>query len=99
VKEALRPEGRSRAAVDYYRSPIPNDDAEAFSVKLSTPALVIYGQDEPEVRKVMFRKAASAFAGPVTCSAYSKVGHWPHLEAPDLFEQDVLGFLRSNGIS
>jgi pimeloyl-ACP methyl ester carboxylesterase len=99
VKDALRLEGRSRAAVDYYRSPLPNDDAEAFSVKLSTPALVIYGQDEPEVRKAMFRKAGFAFSGPITCREYSTVGHWPHLEAPDLFEQDVLGFLKSNGIS
>jgi pimeloyl-ACP methyl ester carboxylesterase len=97
VKDALRREGRSRAAVDYYRSSPSNDDAEAFSVKLSTPALIIYGQDEPEVRKAMFRKSGSAFSGPVTCREYTTVGHWPHLEAPDLFERDVLGFLRSYG--
>ncbi len=99
VKEALRLEGRSRAAVDYYRSALPKNDAAAFSVKLSTPALVIYGQDEPEVRKAMFRKAGSAFSGPVTCREYPRVGHWPHLEAPELFEHDVLSFLTSNGIS
>ena len=98
VKESLRLEGRSRAAVDYYRSPLPNDDAEVFSVKLSTPALVIYGEDEPEVRKAMFRKAGIAFSGPVTCKEYAAVGHFPHLEAPDLFEQDVLGFLKANGV-
>ena len=99
VKDALRREGRSRAAVDYYRSSLSKHDTEAFSVKLSTPAMVIYGQDEPEIRKAMFRKAGCAFSGPVTCREYSTVGHWPHLEAPDLFERDVLGFLKSNGIS
>jgi len=66
VKEAFRPEGRSRAAVDYYRVPLSDNDAKAFSVKLSAPALVVYGADEPEVRKAMFRKTASAFSGPVT---------------------------------
>ena len=99
VKDSLRGEGRTRAAVDYYRSALPDDDAKAFSIKLSMPALVIYGQDEPEVRKVMFRNAEFAFTGPVTCRAYPTVGHWPHLEAPDRFEQDVLGFLESHGIT
>ena len=99
VKEAFRPEGRSRAAVDYYRVPLSENDAKAFSVKLSTPALVVYGGDEPEVRKSMFRKTASAFSGPLTCREYSSVGHWPHLEAPSLFEQDVADFLRVNGVS
>ena len=99
VKDALRLAGRSRAAVDYYRSSLPNADATAFSVKLATPALVIYGQDEPEIRKAMFRKAGSAFSSPIICREYPTVGHWPHLEAPDRFEQDVLGFLKSNGVS
>jgi pimeloyl-ACP methyl ester carboxylesterase len=99
VKDALRLEGRSRAAVDYYLSPLLNGDAEAFSVKHSMPTLVIYGQDEPDVRKAIFRRAGLAFSGPVTCREYPAVGHWPHLEAPELFEQDVLGFLKSNGIA
>ncbi|WP_158747149.1 alpha/beta fold hydrolase [Acidisphaera sp. L21] len=99
VKDALRLEGRSRASVDYYRLPLPDADADAFSVKLSPPGLVIYGQDEPEVRKAIFRKAGLAFLGPVICREYPTVGHWPHLEAPDLFERDVLGFLKSNDIS
>ena len=96
VKDALSLEGRSRAAVDYYRFTLSDDDAKAFSVKLSMPALVVYGGDEPEVRKAMFRKAAFAFTGPVICKEYFAVGHWPHLEAPDLFERDVVAFLQSN---
>ena len=99
MKDAFRLEGRSRAAVDYYRFRLSSDDAEAFSVKLPMPGLVVYGGDEPEVRKAMFRKTALAFTGPVSCKEYSAVGHWPHLEAPELFEEDVLGFLGSNGIS
>jgi pimeloyl-ACP methyl ester carboxylesterase len=99
VKDALRPEGRSRAAVDYYRVPLSDDDTMAFSVKLSTPALVVYGEDEPEVRKSMFRKTALAFSGPMTCRGYCTVGHWPHLEAPSRFEQDLVDFLKLNGIS
>jgi pimeloyl-ACP methyl ester carboxylesterase len=99
VKDAFRPEGRSRAAVDYYRVPLSDNDAKAFSVKLSTPALVVYGADEPEVRKAMFRKTATAFSGPVTCREYAAVGHWPHLEAPGRFEQDVADFLGVNGIA
>jgi pimeloyl-ACP methyl ester carboxylesterase len=93
AKAAFRPEGRSRAAVDYYRSTLADADAKAFSFELSTPALVIYGGDEPEVRKVMFRKTPAAFTGPVVCKEYPDAGHWPHLEAPDLFEKDVSGFL------
>jgi pimeloyl-ACP methyl ester carboxylesterase len=99
VKAAFRLEGRSRAAVDYYRVPLFDGDATAFSVKLSTPALVVYGEDEPEVRKSMFRKSSSAFSGPITCKEYHAVGHWPHLEAPVRFEQDVCDFLERNGIS
>jgi pimeloyl-ACP methyl ester carboxylesterase len=50
VKDAFRLQDRSRAAVDYYRFTMSDDDATAFSVKLSMPALVLYGDDEPEVR-------------------------------------------------
>ena len=96
VKDAFRLKGRSRAAVDYYRFTLSDDDAKAFSVKLSTAALVLYGGDEPETRKAMFRKTQLAFVDKVVCKEYPDVGHWPHLEAPDLFEQDVIAFLQSN---
>lgn len=99
VKDALKPEGRARAAVDYYRAPLTEDDTRAFSVKLSMPALIIYGEDEPDVRKSLFRRATSAFSGPVTCQEYSKVGHWPHLEDPDRFERDLVSFIEANAIS
>jgi pimeloyl-ACP methyl ester carboxylesterase len=99
VKDALRLDGRSRAAVDYYRFAISDNDAKAFLVKLSTPALIVYGEDEPEVRKAMFRKAALAFSSPVTCREYSTVGHWPHLEAPSLFKRDLIEFFKTNGIT
>ncbi len=99
VKDAFRLKGRSRAAVDYYRVPLSDHDARTFSVRLSTPALVIYGEDEPEIRKSMFRKTASAFSGPITCREYCSVGHWPHIEASSRFEQDVIEFFEHNGIS
>jgi pimeloyl-ACP methyl ester carboxylesterase len=99
VKDALRPKGRARAAVDYYSAPLTEDDRRAFSKNLSMPALVIYGEDEPDVRKSLFGRATSTVCGPVTCKEYSKVGHWPHLEDPDRFERDVVSFLEANAIS
>jgi pimeloyl-ACP methyl ester carboxylesterase len=99
VKDDLRLEGRARAAVDYYRHPLSEEDAKEFSVKLSTPALVVYGEDEPEVRKAMLRRTEFAFSAPVVCKEYPMVGHWPHLEAPGLFERDLVAFFAANGIS
>jgi pimeloyl-ACP methyl ester carboxylesterase len=99
VKQAFRPKGRARAAVDYYRVPLSDDDAKAFSIELSTPALVIYGEDEPDIRKAMFRKTASAFSGSIICRGYCAVGHWPHLEAPARFERDIVDFFKLNGIA
>lgn len=93
VKEALALEGRARAAVDYYRSPISPADRERFCRPISVPALLVYGSDEPDVRRKMFSRAQEAFETPVPIEVYSSVGHWPHLEAPDRFEDTLRRFL------
>jgi pimeloyl-ACP methyl ester carboxylesterase len=95
VKTALALKGRARAAVGYYSHPMSHYDHREFTRKIKVPGLVIYGYDEPKVRRDMFRDAAKAFTRNPTIVMLKNVGHWPHLEDPRRFDQEVLSFLNS----
>ncbi|WP_170122030.1 alpha/beta fold hydrolase [Breoghania corrubedonensis] len=93
VRDALKAKERSRAAIDYYRLGRAAQSSDALMVKLSTRCLVLYGEDEPDVRKSAFRKALSVLGGESKIVEIAGVGHWPHLEAPDLCLSKAKEFL------
>lgn len=96
VRQALEQPCRARAAVDFYRHELSKAQQKKFLVPLSTPALLIYGSDEPAVRKRMFDNADKAFISSVQTRCIDKVGHWPHLEAPQQFHEMLIQFLEQS---
>lgn len=93
VRGALRPKNRSRAAVDYYRLGKTAQSAAELAVQIFVPCLIIYGEDEPDVRKAAFRKALGVVGDGSELAAITGVGHWPHLEAPNRCLLEINRFL------
>ena len=58
------------------------------------PSLLIYGADEPDVRRQGFEAARDALAPPSRVLCLNGAGHWPHLEAPETFVASVIAFLK-----
>ena len=81
--------------VSFFDLPKPqhNQDKRAIVRNISVPTLVIYGTDIPKVRARSYADAAQAIEARCKISAFPNVGHWPHLEAPDSFERELLPFL------
>jgi pimeloyl-ACP methyl ester carboxylesterase len=95
VKAALRQPMRARAAVDYYAATLSQPDAELFTRSITVPSLIIYGADEPKVRREMFARACQAISAKCELIELPRTGHWPHLENPEVFERELLAFLRT----
>ncbi len=94
VTAALAPRERSRAAVDYYRGGLSEEDRRDLLRPIAVRTLMLYGADEPQVRQASYAQAA-AVTGPGSRSLRIEgVGHWPHLEAPDRCLAEILAFLR-----
>ncbi len=73
--------------------------AAAFSVydklhQISIPTLVICGREDIRGRYADVEKDAMRIPG-AQLRPYDSCGHWPHMEHPDRFNQDVIGFLQS----
>ncbi|WP_110666504.1 alpha/beta fold hydrolase [Salinicola halophilus] len=93
VKRALAPPEVARATVDYYRYGLSDAERRQLFVPLNVPALIVYGDDEPAVRQRLFMRSQEAFAKPITLLSLARVGHWPHLEAPERFQSALNAFL------
>ncbi|TYC55739.1 alpha/beta hydrolase [Rhodobacterales bacterium] len=92
VLEALRPAERSRAAVDYYRLGGTGQQAAEIAVPLSVPTLVLFGSDEPAVRRKSFEGATAVLGEGSRVLMLDGVGHWPHLEAPERCLSEITSF-------
>ena len=95
VYAALQPAERSRAAVDYYTLGKTGQSAVRLAVPISVPALVIYGGDEPDIRKAAFRNSLAVTGRGSKLVRIQDVGHWPHLEAPERCLSETKRFLTS----
>ena len=92
VIDDLRPRERSRASVDYYRR---SGNAPGAAKLPSMASLLIYGSDEPKVRREGFEAARNKLGASSRVLCVKGVGHWPHLEAPSVVIDEVLRFLGS----
>ncbi len=90
----MEPRERSRAAVDYYRLGKTAQSSSNLAVAIPAPALIIYGEDEPKIRKAAFGNALSVVGEGSKLVEISGAGHWPHLEAPEQCSTEVEAFLQ-----
>ncbi len=90
---ALRPPERTKAALAYYAARLSADDRTALSRPIAAPALMLWGEDEPGVRQQAFRRVATVTGPGSVIQSVPRVGHWPHLEAPEQTEKHVVSFL------
>jgi pimeloyl-ACP methyl ester carboxylesterase len=68
-------------------------DGRANLAKIGVPTLCIAGENDPNAPAAMVERMASRIAGGrYVC--LPDVGHLPNLEAPEVFDTAVLGFLR-----
>ncbi len=95
VKTSLAPKGRARAAIEYYTAPMTKGDKAQFKQPLSVPGLIFYGYDEPRTRREMFRRAQEGYSLPLKTVVMPNVGHWPHLEKREQFQEETIAFLNS----
>jgi pimeloyl-ACP methyl ester carboxylesterase len=77
------------AALGYYRDAVPG---EALG-PLAQPALIVGGTNDIIDRRA-FTDSTLAFTGQCEVVIGERTGHWPHREAPDLFHERLLAFLR-----
>ncbi|WP_346913324.1 alpha/beta hydrolase [uncultured Roseibium sp.] len=93
VRDALRPPERSRAAIEYYRLRKTAQSSNNSTAPTRIPALIVYGEDEPNVRKAAFRSALNAVGEDSKLIEIADAGHWPHLEAPEQCFAEVSDFV------
>lgn len=94
VISALSDPARTQAALGYYSAPFSDQDKKTIVRHIEVPTLLIYGADIPQVRMNSYANASQAIDAVCKIREFPNVGHWPHLEAPDLFEQELLSFLQ-----
>ena len=90
----LSPRERSRASVDYYR--LGTERSATASDLPPMPSLLIYGADEPQVRRDGFERARDDRGTSRRVVRVEGVGHWPHLEAPELVLEEIIRFLEDH---
>ncbi|MEJ6396055.1 alpha/beta hydrolase [Gymnodinialimonas sp. 2305UL16-5] len=95
VGDALRPPERSRAAIEYYRLGKTAQSSKSLIAPTHIPALIVYGEDEPGIRKAAFRRALSAVGEHSKLIEIAGAGHWPHLEASEQCFAEVSDFISS----
>jgi haloalkane dehalogenase len=59
------------------------------------PALVVWGLRDPAFGPHVLARWAALFGPDARVVRLPAAGHWPHEEAPDVVEQEVLAFLRT----
>lgn len=91
INSLYQPE-RSRAAVDYYGSDAPPKGTPTIAKPISVPALIVYGSDEPQIRKAAFAKALAVVGSGSRTVMFEGAGHWPHLEQIDRSLEEILAF-------
>jgi pimeloyl-ACP methyl ester carboxylesterase len=86
--------GTQRAILRLYRS-APEDQLEAVGRdlgKITAPALVVWGAQDPYLDKQFAHDYAAALGGPAEVDVVEGAGHWPWYEKPEVIDR-VASFL------
>jgi pimeloyl-ACP methyl ester carboxylesterase len=99
VRAAFADPARLRAALGYYRA-LPRSLLKPEVITqvlkpLQVPARLIYGEKDGVVLPEMFEGQEHLFAAGYDLVPLPNVGHFMHLEAPDVFATKVIEFLRA----
>jgi pimeloyl-ACP methyl ester carboxylesterase len=86
--------GTQRAILKLYRSAPPGvlEAAGAQLARMTCPALVVWGSEDPYVPASFAQQYADALGGPATVRIIEGAGHWPWLNEPSVID-DVAEFL------
>lgn len=86
--------GTQRAILKLYRSAPPEVLARAGEglARLTCPALVLWGADDPYISPAFAQAYAQALGGDTEARTVPDAGHWPWLDEPSLVDE-VAGFL------
>ena len=80
------------AVAGYYRADL--DGAGAPTGRVEVPTTVVYGGQDGCMSPNLYERIEDAFGGPCERRLLPAVGHWPHLEEPELVTWIVLEALR-----
>jgi pimeloyl-ACP methyl ester carboxylesterase len=99
VKAAFSDPARLKAALGYYRA-LPRlmvqREAWQFLLKpLYVPARVIYGENDACILPATFQDQEHLFGEAYELVGIPQAGHFMHIEAPEAFAGQVIGFLKS----
>jgi pimeloyl-ACP methyl ester carboxylesterase len=89
--QALRDKRVLRGALAYYKALNPID--RFFRTKITVPALVVGGSDDPPVFQRAYAATPSRFDARCEVAILDGAGHWPHREQEDAFMDALLKFL------
>jgi pimeloyl-ACP methyl ester carboxylesterase len=93
--DAFRDEQVLRGALSYYKALRPGHPLHR--TKISVPALVVGGADEPAVLHRGYEATPSRFTALCDVRILDGAGHWPHRENEEGFVQALLAFLEDTG--
>jgi pimeloyl-ACP methyl ester carboxylesterase len=97
VKESLRADSGFHNALGYYWSFFSSGPTEAGGLSgksvISVPTLAIGGANDGGIDISRYEAARRGFAGPYQFIAFEKSGHFPQMEEPDRFNDEMLRFL------
>lgn len=94
VRAVLADRQSANAAVQYYSAPFSNEDRSQIVRPINTPTLAIYGAGEPSARHKAFANALPLLGDGSRVEKIPKVGHWPHLEAPNRVGRLIVKWFR-----
>lgn len=89
--DAFRDPRVLRGALAYYKALRPADPL--YRTKITVPALVVGGADEPPVLQRGYATTPRRFSAPCEVRVLEGAGHWPHRESEDAFLDVLLDFL------
>lgn len=89
--EAFGDERVLRGALSYYKALRPGHPL--YRAKITVPALVVGGADEPAVLQRGYEATPGRFTGPCEVCILDRAGHWPHRENEEAFLEALLVFL------
>jgi pimeloyl-ACP methyl ester carboxylesterase len=104
-RRAMQVENAAHCALEYYRwalRSIPRPDGIRFARRMKTPiqvpVLQLHGAEDGAYLPNSARGSGQYVAGPYDWRLLPGVGHFPHEEAPDAFDAELLAWLADGAL-
>jgi epoxide hydrolase 4 len=97
LKQALRPPGALRAAINYYRATFRDVGAMKRyrpDRLIDCPTLLIWAEEDDALGKELTYGMERLFHGPFAIKYVPQCSHWVQQEQPEVVNQELLAFLR-----